>query len=149
MTIFNMNDFNLEEWKKKKDAEAGCNHDNFMVTLGTMINGRPIRRFSCVVCGFANVQGVQHFVDDNDRVIASKKHAGKTLAEIALVDMPYLYWVAVQSKMPQADRYACARVCANSTYTVPADGDIVERCELYDTYVTIARDYITSNGGTI
>jgi hypothetical protein len=109
-----------------------------------MVNGKVIYRFKCIVCGVPDVS-VQMEVNDLDRKIASVKHNGKTIREIAEVDMPYILWVATKSKLPQADRYACARVCAGSPYTIPDDGQVIPSDSTYSAFVRIARDFITSH----
>ena len=139
-----MTEFNLEEWKRQRAIRETCPHDEYHVGLGYMVTGKPIYRFKCVVCGEQETS-VQMTVDDLDRKIASVKHEGKTIREIAETDMKYLLWVATKSKLPQADRYACARVCAGSPYSIPQDGQVVRRDETYAMYVKIAKDFITSH----
>lgn len=140
--------FDLHEWKRKKQVQETCLHERIRCEQGTMINGRFIMRFICVVCA-STFPSLQMDTSDVDRKIASKKHAGKTVREIAEIDMPYVFWVAVQSNMGQSERYACARMCLNKPYTIPADGDIISPDMLYQEYVTYARDYIIFHGGTL
>lgn len=139
-----MNDFNLDEWKATRALRENCKHYQYEVRKGSMVDGRPIRRFMCVVCGTPDIS-VQMEVNDMDRKISSVRHLGKTIREIAEIDMPYLLWVATKSKMPQPDRYACARVCAGQPYTIPDDGQIVDCSETYSAYVKIAKDFIKNN----
>lgn len=139
-----MNDFNLEEWKKNKELRDTCTHEEYEVRKGNMVDGRPIRRFICVTCGTPDIS-VQMEVNDVDRKISSVRHTGKTIGEIAEVDMPYLLWVATKSKMPQPDRYACARVCAGRPYVIPDDGTTVRYDQTYSAYVKIAKDFISNN----
>jgi len=139
-----MNDFNLQEWRAVRALRDNCKHYKYEVRKGIMANGMPIRRFICVACGKTDTS-VQMDVSDMDRKISSVKHIDKTIREIAEVDMPYLLWVAVQSKMPQPDRYACARVCAGHPYTIPDDGQVVDCSETYSAYVKIAKDFIKNN----
>jgi hypothetical protein len=143
-----MLEFNLEEWKKKKKIQEACAHTHYRVELTETTNGNPLRRFYCVECDKKDIS-MQLNISDLDRKIASVKHNGKTLQEIADIDTPYLYWVAVKSKMPQVDRYACARVCDGRPYTVPEEGSVVPSKELYSHYVNDAKHFIKKNGGTI
>lgn len=143
-----MGEFNIEEWRKYKKLQESCTHEYYRVELTETTNGNPLRRFQCIRCHFRK-PSLQLATNDVDRVIASVKHPGKTLQEIYEIDAKYLYWVAVKSKMPQMDRYACARIIAGKPYMVP-DGDAVIPCSnLYDMYVKIARDFIKENGGAI
>lgn len=139
-----MNNFNLEAWKAMQDLRKNCAHYQYEVRKGSMVDGRPIRRFFCVVCGTSDAS-VQMEVNDIDRKISSVKHNGKTIREISEIDMPYLLWVATKSKMPQPDRYACARVCAGHPYAIPEDGKIVDCSETYSSYVKIAKEFIINN----
>lgn len=139
-----MNDFNLEEWKATRALRENCPHHKYIVKKGSMVDGRPISRFKCVACGTPDIS-VQMDVSDMDRKISSVKHNGKTIREIAEVDTPYLLWVATKSKMPQPDRYACARMCAGKPYTIPEDGQVVGWSETYSAYVKIAKDFIGKN----
>lgn len=143
-----MEEFNLEEWRKNKKLEATCSHEQYRVELTETTNGNPLRRFYCTYCN-KKEPSLQLATSDVNRVVASVKHTGKTLKEIADIDTPYLYWVAIKSKMPQMDRYACARILANKPYVVPDGGAIIPRSELYYEYVMVARNFIRDNGGEI
>lgn len=143
-----MVEFNLEEWRKQKKKQETCTHEQYLVELTETSNGNPLRRFHCVRCK-KKESSMQLATSDIARVIASVKHNGKNLQEIAEIDAPYLYWVAVKSKMPQMDRYACARILTKNPYTVPDGGAIINRSELYYEYVKIARKFIRDNGGEI
>jgi hypothetical protein len=143
-----MNEFNYEEWRKNKELEATCSHEQYRVELTETTNGNPLRRFYCTYCN-KKEPSLQLATSDVNRVIASVKHPGKTLQEIADVDTPYLYWVAVKSKMPQMDRYACARILAKKPYVVPEGDAIIPRGDLYYEYVMVARNFIRDNGGEI
>lgn len=92
---------------------------------------------------------LQMNVNDNDRKISSMKHPEKTLARIKEIDAPYLFWVAVKSKMDQPDRYACARVFIGSPYFIPVDGTIIAYDDLYQHFVKKAVDFIKENGGSL
>jgi hypothetical protein len=143
-----MQEFNLEEWRRKKAIQEKCSHTHYFVELTETTNGNPLRRFYCVACE-KKEPSVQINVSDLDRKIASVKHNGKTLKEIKETDARYLFWVAVKSKMPQVDRYACARVFMGRPYTVPDHGAVIPKSEVYHEYVKLARDFINSNGGRI
>jgi hypothetical protein len=143
-----MNDFDIVEWRKKKKIQDACEHAQYRVELTETTNGNPLRRFQCVSCEKKHIS-MQLTVSDVDRKVSSVRHGGKTLQEISTKDLPYLYWVAVKSKMPQIDRYACARICAGKPYTVPEKDSIISKDELYTNYITIAREFITSNGGVL
>lgn len=138
----------MHEWKEKKRRQAECGHTGIRCVQDVMINGRFIMRFFCDICE-KKFTSLQMNTNDEDRVIESKKHPGKTLGQIAKEDMPYLFWVAVKSKMNQPERYACARMCDGKPYVVPSDGDVISYDALYEHYVKSAVDFITSNGGTI
>lgn len=140
--------FDLEKWKRLKAKQATCLHSEIKVTKGRTTNDRPITRFACIDC-MQKFSSLQMDVNDEDRIIASKKHQGKTLKEIAEIDMPYLFWVAVKSKMGQVDRYACARMCMKVPYVVPLDGEIIDQSRLYDKAPSLSIQFIRDNGGII
>lgn len=146
--ILIMNEFNIEEWRRNKKLEATCSHEQYRVELTETTNGNALRRFHCTYCN-KKESSLQLATSDVDRVIASVKHQSKPLGEIVKIDAPYLYWVAVRSKMTQMDRYACARILAKKPYVVPDDGAIVPSSEMYYEYVMVARNFITDNGGIV
>ena len=124
--------------------QAACLHKNILCTWGKMINGRPIIRFRCVFCD-ESFTSLQMIVSDHDRKISSVKYADKTLEQIAEMDMPYLQWVATQSKMSTADRYAAARIVLQEPYWIPQDGEIITNEDRYDFAVARAIDFIRKN----
>lgn len=143
-----MSEFNIDEWREYKKLQESCAHEYYVVELTKTTNGNPLRRFKCEHCHIKE-PSLQLATSDVDRIIASKKHNGKTLQEIYEIDAPYLYWVAVKSKMPQMDRFACARILAKKPYTVPEEGALIPRDDMYRVYVETAREFIIANGGNL
>lgn len=143
-----MEDFNVHEWREHKRLQETCSHPSIRCEAGVMTNDCPIMRFICEAC-FMKFISLQMDVNDADRTIFSKKHPDKKLSDIAVVDMPYLHWVAVKSKLPQSERYACARMFIGRPYIVPADGERITEDMLYQNYVRMAKDFIRSQGGIV
>ena len=144
-SILIMEQFDIEKWRKQKEKQEKCGHDTLIATRGVMSNGRPITRVQCIICE-KKFESIQTIVNDEDRIIPSKKHEGKTLKEIAKIDMPYLSWVALKSKMGQPDRYACARVWMNAPYVVPGDGETIPYVNRYEVATALASFFIQRNG---
>lgn len=143
-----MEEFNYEEWRRNKELEKICSHEQYAVEVTETTNGNPLRRFICTHCKRKDAS-LQLGTNDVDRKIPSVKHPGKTLQEIFETDAPYLHWVAVKSKMSQMDRYACARILLRKPYFLPLDGEVISKDDLYIVSVRAAIKFIRDNGGEI
>lgn len=112
-----------------------CQHERWKAKLIPLSDGRPSLREFCVSCGQSSSGSRLGFalpmISDADILLPSFKHNGKTLGEIAKVDLPYLKWIVLEAKTSSRIKKSAARVYCGIPYVSPKEGEEYDRSICY------------------
>ena|SRR3990167_8424656 len=108
-----------------------CEHPKIKAVRLIMTDGRPFLREICASCDRKLWNHIP-MVSDYEVTIASRKHQGKKLGEIAKLDPEYLIWLICESKASDRIKKAAARICSGKPYIVPQEGEIREKSSRYN-----------------